>query len=159
MIAGIANVMGKDREYFLFDSFEGLPPPKEIDGPAAIDWSNNRDGPHYHDNCRAEMGYAEQAMGMAHVSNFKLIKGWFNDTVLDYRLSGPIALLRLDADWYESTMICLQRFGGEVARGGVILIDDYYTWDGCSKAVHDYLAANKLAWRIAQVDQVCVIRV
>jgi hypothetical protein len=32
MIAGIAEVLGADREYFLFDSFEGLPPAGTMDG-------------------------------------------------------------------------------------------------------------------------------
>ena len=27
MIAGIAEIFGPDRDYFLFDSFEGLPQP------------------------------------------------------------------------------------------------------------------------------------
>lgn len=36
MIAGIADVLGRDRRYYLFDSFEGLPPAKEIDGAAAL---------------------------------------------------------------------------------------------------------------------------
>src|SRR5437879_4892585 len=38
MIAGIADVLGSKRRYFLFDSYEGLPPAKEIDGQAALAW-------------------------------------------------------------------------------------------------------------------------
>ena len=29
--------------------------------------------------------------------------------------------------------------------GGVVIIDDYGTWDGCTRAVHDYLSAHKRA--------------
>lgn len=36
----------------------------------------------------------------------------------------PIGILRLDGDWYESTMICLKKF--HVLPGGLILIDDYH---------------------------------
>jgi O-methyltransferase len=36
MIAGIADVLGGGRRYYLFDSFQGLPPAKEVDGPAAF---------------------------------------------------------------------------------------------------------------------------
>src|SRR5262245_55056045 len=38
MSAGIAEILGDDRTYWLFDSFEGLPPTQEIDGPAAARW-------------------------------------------------------------------------------------------------------------------------
>jgi hypothetical protein len=33
--AGMAEVLGRDREYFLFDSFQGHVDPQPIDGPAA----------------------------------------------------------------------------------------------------------------------------
>ena len=36
MIAGIATVCGPGRRYYLFDSFQGLPEAKEIDGEAAL---------------------------------------------------------------------------------------------------------------------------
>src|ERR1700736_3521338 len=52
MSAGLADVLGPDREYFLFDSFEGLPPAEEIDGPAALLWQSNTQSPEYHDNCK-----------------------------------------------------------------------------------------------------------
>lgn len=35
--AGMAEVLGPEREYFLFDTFQGHPePPRPIDGPAAL---------------------------------------------------------------------------------------------------------------------------
>lgn len=33
MIAGIADTLGANRRYHLFDSYEGMPPAKEIDEP------------------------------------------------------------------------------------------------------------------------------
>src|SRR5437867_13329705 len=38
MIAGIAEILGGNRTYYLFDSFEGLLQVKEIDGYAAKKW-------------------------------------------------------------------------------------------------------------------------
>ena len=39
MSAGMAEVLGVERNYFLFDSFEGLPPAREdLDGTAAVAW-------------------------------------------------------------------------------------------------------------------------
>src|SRR6266481_8283397 len=51
MSAGMADVLGADRQYFLFDSFEGMPPAsKDLDGKAAIAWQNNPAGPIYRNN-------------------------------------------------------------------------------------------------------------
>jgi len=44
MIAGIAEILEKKKKYHLFDSFEGLPEAKEIDGPSAIAWQKNSTG-------------------------------------------------------------------------------------------------------------------
>lgn len=140
MIAGMSEVMGKERNYFLFDSFEGLPQAKEIDGPSAIQWQKNSNSPNYHDNCKAEMEWAKKAMGKSKTENVNFVKGWFADTIPTYDLKESIAVLRLDGDWYDSTMTCLENLFPKVAKGGLIVLDDYYTWDGCSKALHDYLS-------------------
>ena len=151
MIAGMASVLGDDKEYFLLDSFEGLPPAKDIDGKAALRYQKDVNSPVYYDNCKAEIEYAEKAMKLAGVHKAHFIKGWFNETLpqlsLDPKLC-PISILRLDADWYESTFLCLSHLYPLVAEHGVIIIDDYYAYDGCSRAVHDYLSKNKLPVRI-----------
>lgn len=160
MSAGIAEVLGPSRDYFLFDSFEGLPPAKaELDGSAAIRYQTEKSSPYYHDNCKAEIEYAAAAMKMSGATSVKLVKGWFENTVPSYVLEQPIALLRLDGDWYESTMTCLTHFAPRVAPGGLIVIDDYLVWDGCARAVHDYLSQNKLPHRIEQKRSVVFIRV
>lgn len=149
MIAGIADILGNNRHYHLFDSFEGLPEPQEIDGKSAIEWKNNVNGEFYYDNCKAEIEYANKAMGLANV-NFTCIKGWFNETIPANQEIKKIALLRLDSDWYESTYICLEYLFDKVVIGGIIIIDDYLTWDGCSKAVHDFLSKTKSSCKIRQ---------
>lgn len=148
MIAGIAESIGKGRKCFLFDSFEGLPEAKEIDGQSAIDWQKNVHGDSYYENCKAEIEYAENAMKLAG-ADFKCIKGWFNETISVFNSSKEISLLRLDGDWYESTMICLKYLYPLVVQGGIIIIDDYHVWDGCSRAVHDYLSETKSISRIS----------
>jgi O-methyltransferase len=47
-------------------------------------------------------------------------------------------------------MICLEKFWDHVLPGGVILIDDYYYWEGCAKAVHDFLSRRQAPERIQQ---------
>lgn len=150
MIAGIAEILGTKEKYFLYDSYEGLPDAKEIDGASALDWQSNSEGEHYHDNCKAEISFANQAMSKTGV-DFELIKGWFDHTIPNHKHE-KISLLRLDADWYDSTIVCLKHLFPKVVSGGIIIIDDYYVWEGCSKAVHDYLSEIKSNCRIYQMD-------
>ena len=148
MMGGIAETMGNKRDYYLFDSFEGLPPAKEIDGASAIAWQKDVDSPGYFENCKAEMDWAEKAMMKTKVKNYKLVKGWFDKTIPTYTFDKPIGVLHLDGDWYDSTMVCLENLFMKVAKGGLIILDDYYVWEGCSKALHDYLSINKRPERI-----------
>jgi len=158
MIAGIASTLGNARKYFLFDSFEGLPQARVIDGARAMAWQADTGSRSYFDNCRADAAHAEAAMKTAGVSHYDIIKGWFSETLPSYYPNNRIAVLRLDADWYDSTMACLTNLYEHVVPGGVVIIDDYHVWDGCSKAVHDFVAHNQLPVRISQYDNtVCYI--
>ena len=161
MIAGMAELLGPSREYVLCDSFQGLPPAEPaLDGRAAVEWQANTDDPEYYDNCSAPEEAARAAMALAPAHRVRFVAGWFDVTLADVRPDGGIALLRLDADWYESTKTCLQQLYDRVVPGGLIVIDDYHTWDGCTRAVHDFLAARRLNARISQwANSVCYIRV
>lgn len=67
-------------------------------------------------------------------------KGWFQDTILKASFDiDRIAILRLDADWYESTKVCLEYLYDKVVEGGFVIIDDYGRYDGCKKAVDEFL--------------------
>lgn len=130
----------------LFDSFEGLPDAKPIDGPSAVHWSTEVRS---YDNCTADVTSAHIAMRRARISDYEVIKGWFEDTVPKWASSGrPIAILRLDGDWYDSTIVCLEHLFPLVSPGGGIIIDDYFVWDGCACAVHEYLFKNDTGERI-----------
>jgi len=149
MSAGIAEVLSPEKEIHLFDSFEGLPKAQEIDGDAALKWQSNTDDPLYYENCKAERKFAEEAMRLASRPNAQIHQGWFDQTLPTFT-KGPIAILRLDADWYDSTMLCLDQLFPYVVKGGIVIIDDYYTWDGCSRAVHNYLSRGQQSSRISQ---------
>jgi O-methyltransferase len=60
--AGMAEVLGPDREYFLFDSFQGHLDPQPIDGPAAFAWKADKHGPWYFDNAVVALEVAGDAM-------------------------------------------------------------------------------------------------
>ena len=145
MSAGLAWAL-PDRHSVLLDSFEGLPDAKAIDGPAAVHWSTVlRD----HDNCTAEEQWAHDAMARVDQRDYELLTGWFDDTVPAYaKRQRPIAVLRLDGDWYDSTMVCLEHLFPLVAPDGIVIIDDYFDWDGCSRAVHDYLSRQQSPERL-----------
>ena len=156
MIAGIADVLGAGRRYHLFDSYEGLPPAQAIDGPAALALQRDKSDPMYHDNCRASEDEARQAMSMSAAEDIRVVKGWFKDTLPNSAV-GPIALLRLDADWYESTKQILDNLAGCVVSGGLIIVDDYYTYDGCAKAVNECAAERNLKIRQYWLGGICHI--
>ncbi len=63
-----------------------------------------------------------------------------------------IALLRLDTDWYESTLHELTHLYPRLTTGGVLIIDDYGHWAGARKAVDEYLAATNTELLLNKLD-------
>src|SRR5262245_12410525 len=94
MSAGIAEVLGADREYFRFDSFEGLPAATAADGERAMAWQRDVQSPTYYDNCRAPIDFAQRAMGLSSARKYEIVKGWFEETLPKFVPPCPIAILR-----------------------------------------------------------------
>lgn len=158
MISAIAKVLGDNRKYYLFDSFEGLPSARKIDGESALRWQRDKESPLYFNNCKTEEKYAREAMALSGTKNYKIIEGWFSKTLPKSKFHHNIAILRLDSDWYEPTMECLVALYDDVVSGGVIIIDDYYAWDGCAKAVHRFLAMKRDVSKLYQNQEgICYI--
>ncbi len=79
--------------------------------------------------------------------------GWFQDTLpRDAAAIGPIAVLRLDGDWYASTKVCLENLYDQVVPGGFVIVDDYGAYDGCRKAVDEFRAARMISAYLHHVD-------
>jgi O-methyltransferase len=136
--------------FHLFDSFEGLPEAQPVDGKAALDWQKDTQSPIYYNNCKADIEDAREAMALSGVTDYRIHPGWFENTLPGFRSETPISILRLDADWYASTMQCLEVLYPQVTAGGVIIVDDYFTWEGCAKAVHDYFANEGVTENVRQ---------
>lgn len=68
-------------------------------------------------------------------NNVDLVKGLFEDTI---EIDEPVAFAHIDGDWYESTLTCLERITPHLVRGGRLVLDDYFHWSGCRKAVDQY---------------------
>ena len=113
----------------LFDSFERISEPTERDTEYIA--SGHRKGTA---SCTLEgvksnmkqWGIPEELL-VYHV-------GWFKDTVPPFHgmpmvgrapAHNSIAVLRLDADLYDSTMICMEHFYHLISPGGFLIVDDY----------------------------------
>ena len=79
--------------------------------------------------------------------NYELIKGDVNLTVADYLSENPalkISLLHLDMDVYEPTIFCISKLWERIVPGGIVLIDDYSTVEGATKAIDEFLSLHKI---------------
>jgi O-methyltransferase len=81
----------------------------------------------------------------------KFLRGWFHDTLPTAPI-GPLAILRLDADLYVSTMEALSTLYRKVSPGGFVVIDDYYAFVPCRTAVTEFRDANGITEPIRRID-------
>ena len=82
--------------------------------------------------------------------------GWFQDTIPRvHREIDKIAILRLDGDWYASTKVCLEYLYDKVVFGGIVILDDYGTYEGCKRAVDEYLKKRNIQAYLSHVDSDC----
>jgi len=144
ILAHFATHSRLERTVWLFDSFAGMPDTTEEDREAA----------------RAEVGTTVgniqkviQVLKMvnADLTRVHTIKGWFDDTFPSVKIE-RIALLNIDADWYESVKLCLNTFYDAVTPGGYVSIDDYGHWPGCKRAVDEFFATRNLTYNLQRVD-------
>lgn len=143
-----ADLGGQARHLWLFDSYEGLPDPTrddlEADGSTG---SHIRPLPKgaclgTYDDVESYL-FGEMRFSR---SDITMVKGWFDVTVRATRSAlGPIAVLRIDADWYESVKTCLDGLYDQVSPAGTIIIDDYGTCHGARRAVDEFQRTRAIA--------------
>jgi O-methyltransferase len=131
--------VGDPRALWGFDSFEGLPPPGDKDSAAA----HRGFFPGWCAASAADVREAVQAVGGS-TDRVQLVSGWLDDT-LPKAGTGPIALLHIDVDWYESVRSVFTHLFDRVPGGGIVSVDDYGRWSGCDRAVHDFLDSRGLS--------------
>ncbi len=145
----LLNLGVTDRELRLFDTFEGMSTPTEhdvnhkgYDAREVFDETKfaDREGS---DWCYAGLEEVQRNVGGTGypAERIHYTKGKVEDT-LPAAAPDKIALLRLDTDWYESTLHEMRTLYPRLAPGGVLLVDDYFTWRGSKQAVDEYLAAE-----------------
>ena len=85
-----------------------------------------------------------------------LVEGPVESTLLrNHDIPNQIAVLRLDTDWYESTKVELESLFPRLAKGGILIIDDYGHFDGARKAFEEYFKNHK--YYVHYVDYTCRI--
>ena len=70
-----------------------------------------------------------------------LIEGDITETVPSYVKANPelkISLLNLDTDIYEPAVTILEHLYPKITKGGILMLDDYGTHPGETKAVDEY---------------------
>ena len=163
----LANLAHSDtrRAIHLFDSFEGIPEPRAgVDGSAAEEFARKAGGgvsgalkalPDQYGG----VGTVEVVQSLLHDqigyprehSHYHV--GWFQDTVPLASDVGPIAILRLDGDWYDSTIVCLRHLYDKVVPGGFVIVDDYGAYEGCRKAVDEFVAGLAAPVFLSHLDR------
>jgi len=152
----------QQRHLHLFDSFEGLPEPTDKDGKSAITYSGGRNQGKLKtvNQCVAGVDEVRHLMFNQLKANHSLVHfhvGWFQSVIpVTANELGPIALLRLDGDWYDSTKICLEYLYPLLSHRGIVILDDYLCWEGCRKATDEYRSLNQINCPIRQIDKEAV---
>jgi len=144
------------RVVYCFDTFEGMPKPGVDDQHAGIPAQKTGWG---HGTCAAPLESLKEAAGKVDaVELIRPIKGLFQHTLpLVKHEIGPIALLHLDGDWYDSTRAILENLYAQTQPGAYLQIDDYGYWDGCRKAVEEFEAklGEKFDLEVIDATGVC----
>jgi O-methyltransferase len=152
----LLNLGVKDRELFLFDTFEGMTEPTDED----VMWTGGRAS-----ELLPRHAVEERIWGVAPLDVVKanvlgvgydpgrvtFVQGPVERTLPD-RAPERIALLRLDTDWYASTKHELEELFPRLSPGGILIIDDYGHWLGARQATDEYLAEHAIPLLLSRVD-------
>ena len=68
---------------------------------------------------------------------------------------GPVAISRLDSDYYASTRFCLEQTFDHVIPGEFVIVDDYGCYEGCRTAVDKFLAFQSMNFFFHHADPEC----
>jgi predicted O-methyltransferase YrrM len=156
-LAMMKSIAGKNNRIYGFDSFEGMP---NITNEDLGD--SNRSNPlsgsgKVGDNLSGGIENVYNTFKTLNIDmkNVHLIKGFFKDTLNvpeNIENIGEIGVLRLDGDWYESTMVCLEKLYDKVVPGGVIIIDDYGHWIGAKRATDEFRSKYNIISPLIKTD-------
>jgi len=143
MYKSISSFSKRTRRLFACDSFEGLPSPT----------SEDQHGTQLIGNAgwfRAGLDEFMDNMRKFDSANSDVlipVKGWFQvslPNMVDQYNIESISFLRLDGDLYISTYQPLLHLYSKISSGGIIYVDDYFSFNGCRTAVDVFRAQNNI---------------
>lgn len=146
-----------NRDLYLFDTFEGMTMPsahdRTTDGTSAqvhLKRNKNKSGIW----CVAGEDEVQENMASTGypLNHIHLVKGPVEETIPKQNPNAPIALLRLDTDWYGSTKHELVHLFPRLSDGGILIIDDYGHWEGAKKAVDEYFGDQPQTYYMHRID-------
>jgi O-methyltransferase len=126
-----------DRQLYLYDSFEGLPPKSDQDeSPAGLQFKTGE--------LLATKKQLIRNLKQANVPTPIIKKGWFSD-LTETDVPKTIAFAFLDGDYYHSVRDPLKLIWPYLSPGATIIVDDYANeaLPGAAKAVDEWLQAHK----------------
>jgi hypothetical protein len=132
------------RRIYLFDTFAGMTRPGDVDrrgrdGAEQLTRWQHFQREHHNDWAYAPMDEVRANLAATGfpAERLQLVEGEVEAT-LPERAPEGVALLRLDTDWYQSTRHELLHLYPRLAAGGVLIIDDYGSFEGARRAVDEY---------------------
>jgi O-methyltransferase len=145
MLAALALNRAGDtgRRLYLYDTFAGMPEPGELDvnvlGESARPTWQSEQRDDVNEWCYSSL---DEVRGNLLSTGFpaervNLVEGRVEETI-PATMPERIAVLRLDTDWYESTLHELEHLYPRLSPGGVLIVDDYGYWAGARAAVDRY---------------------
>jgi len=145
-IRRLLNAVNSDKTFHVYDSFQGLPEPLEIDGDLC------KQG-----DMKKEQHEFEQSFVDAGLECPVVNKGWFCD-IPDDQYPEKICFAFFDGDFYSSIIDSFYKVYDKMVPGGIILIHDYAgeMLPGVKFACDDFLKDKPekvidLFWGIAKI--------
>lgn len=135
-----------EREVWLADSFAGLPKPTAAQDK--VDLSAERYPMLIVPERRVRSLF--ERLGLLD-EKVRFLPGFFDKTLPDAPI-GDIAVLRLDGDYYESTMIALDSLYDKVPKGGFVIIDDYGPLEPCRRATNEFRERRGIDSPLINID-------
>jgi O-methyltransferase len=137
-----------DRRVWVADSFQGLPEPNPAEYPQDAD-----DRHHTHVELAVSLDQVQdnfRRYGLLD-DQVRFLPGWFHETLPRAPIE-RLAVLRLDGDMYESTIVALEALYPKLSPGGYLIVDDYGAVPGCRQAVDDYRRVHGITEPIEAID-------
>ena len=149
-----------DRSFYLYDTFSGMTEPSEHDAHArgAMDpravFGERQTGPERSNWCLAPLEVVRKNLESVQydMNRFVIVPGKVEETIPNI-MPDEISILRLDTDWYNSTRHEMLHLFPRLVPGGVLIVDDYFTWTGSRKAVDEYLLSEQVPMFLARVNE------